>query len=586
MLLKLFKAVHVVFLLEYFKKREFKYPFFIAFFLIGLTIGLNLFIPVSFKYLVNYLIDNKPSSLSVIISYLIASYSLLWLISQTIVQLREIILFKPIEQLVRLFSIRVFTHLQQLSMQFHITRKTGAMITSIERAQEALPKLFWGIFLYIIPVTLEIVGAIIILWGLYNNYYCSIFLLVLFLYFFISAIGTEWSSKAQRESNHKTVEANSRIIDSLLNIETIKFLGTNLHEITLCNQLLSNREKAEVKKKTRMEIVRLSQSVVVGIGLIIMTWVTVQDVIKGIIKVSDFILINGYFMQFVNPLSYFGHILQDIRNSFTNLEAAIELLEIPSEPQRKTTKRMANIEVSTVLFENVNFGYDKSQLILKNVSFRVNKGKMIAIVGPSGTGKSTIGRLLSRLYIPIHGKIKINSYLLNTLSQSYLHKIIGVIPQDISLFNDTLYYNITYAAPSASLEEIQKVIKIVQLDNLINSLPEGLETKVGERGERLSGGERQRLAIARILLKKPQIYIFDEATSALDAFTEQKILANMKDALSESIIITITHRLSTIVNADEIIVINNGEIVEIGDHHHLLNLKGLYHTLWKQQSFQ
>lgn len=556
--------------------------FFSAFFILT-TMMLNVSIPIFLKKIVALLAAPTQNNYYDIQLFLLA-YGICWLASHITLILREIVLFRAIERGIHLLSLKIFTHLHSLSLRFHLDRRTGAITGAIAKAQDSFPDIFWGLFLLIGPTIIEVLVAIAILWYLYGSLYGIILLVIIVLYMILSIASVQWSSKVQQISNEKTFNAQAYVVDSLFNFETVKYFSNQKYEAKRVDHLLQEVEDSSTKKYVTYEMVRLYQGMVIGTGLLILTWLTGNNVIKGTMNVGDFILINGYVLQFVQPLSWFGYYFRKMRKGLTDMEHVLNLLhlkpeitDLPNAIQLKAT----NAEIT---FDHVYFGYTKARPILYDVSFHVPAGTSVAIVGPTGSGKSTIARLLFRFYDVTGGAIYINKHDIRTISQESLQKVIGIVPQDTVLFNNTLYYNIAYGRPEATREEVLQATHMAQLDDFIKRLPEGLNTTVGERGLKLSGGEKQRVSIARVLLKKPLIYIFDEATSALDTRTEKEIQKNLEEISAGSTTIIIAHRLSTITHADTIVVLEHGSIVEQGNHELLLKKNGLYAQLWKKQA--
>lgn len=394
----------------------------------------------------------------------------------------------------------------------------------------------------------------------------------------------EWSTAAQRIANEKNLQAGARVVDSLLNFETVKYFCNQKFEYEQTDRILKERENAATNYHITTELIHLGQGLVLGVGLITLTWMTGNNVIKGNMNVSDFILVNGYLLQFVTPLSWFGYILRKIRKGLTDMEAVFNILQLKPEITDAPHALDLVIENATISFDHVSFGYDSRRPILKDVSFVVPAGQTVAIVGSTGSGKSTIARLLFRFYDVSEGSILINGHDIRSITQESLQKIMGIVPQDTVLFNNTLYYNIAYGNPNCPPEDVEKAVQLAHLDSFIKRLPDGLNSMVGERGLKLSGGEKQRVAIARVLLHNPKIYIFDEATSALDTHTEQEIQKNLEEISSDSTTLIIAHRLSTVTYADTIIVLEHGSIAEQGSHKELLKKNGLYAKLWEKQA--
>jgi ABC-type transport system involved in Fe-S cluster assembly fused permease/ATPase subunit len=576
------KQLRYLFPLAVIKNKNLIYPLLFSLLMLTITIILNLFIPIAFRNLVNFLSHPNSSSMTFSLGLTVFSYTSIWLLSQVTLQLREIALFKALEKIIRIFILRLFSHLQFLPLEFHTKRKTGEIISTIERAQVSIPELFWGILLYITPIIVEITGAVMVLSFSFGVYYGLILLFTLAIYISLSIYGAKWSSKFQRKSNKSIAQVNAHIVDSLINIEPIMIWGKQNEQIKTCDELLKDRERAEITKRIRVKITHILQGLVVGIGLVILTWSTTEDVLLGHLNIGDLILINGYFVYLSTPLNYLGYILQQVREGLTNLEEAAKLLDIPQKNKFPEGKNYLNYKIKEISLNKIFFWYDFSKPILENVSFKIKCGTTTAIVGYSGVGKSSIARLLMGLYNPNKGCIKINEHSLKSDELIPL-KIIGGVPQDVGLFNTTLRFNLTYANPDATEEEIRHILELTCLEETIRSLPYGIETIVGERGISLSGGERQRVGIARALLSKVEILIFDEATSALDLSTEKKIIKNIRKAKPNCTLIMITHRLSSIIDADEIIVLHNAKIKERGKHNNLIKLKGIYTELWEKQ---
>lgn len=548
----------------------------------AMMIVLNVSLPLLFRKIVDALSACTPQPISYL-SLILIGYGLLWTISQIILQVRAIVLYRSLERSMRLLALRIFDHLLKLSLRFHLDRKTGAITTAIERAEDGLDHIFWGIFLFMINTIIEMIIVIILLAYLYGIVYSSALLVVMLLYLVFTFFALGKSVAVQEEYNDKRQEAGARIVDTLLNVETVKYFDNEKFEHIECDEILREQEDAGVIKYKYDSLLQIGQNIIVGAGLIVLTWLSGNAVKNGAMTVGDFVLINGYLLQFIYPLNHFGYIVRSIRKGLNDVSSAMNLLRLKPEIKDSPTAIPLKITSAEIVFDNVKFQYDERRPILKGISFTVPAGKSFAVVGPTGSGKSTIARLLYRFYDVSSGRILINGHDIRSITQYSLHKAIGIVPQDTVLFNNTLYYNIAYARPDASQEEIEQVIKMAHLDSFIKRLPDGYNTEVGERGLKLSGGEKQRIAIARILLKKPGIYIFDEATSALDTQTEREIQNNLDEISIGATTLTIAHRLSTVINSDTIIVLNHGIIAEQGTHEQLLEKNGLYAQLWQQQ---
>lgn len=555
--------------------------FLIAGILLLTTIGLNVGVPLVLKEVITAI--STPNTSLFLAEILLISYGLVWTLNKAIEQLRLLAMNRVIERGVRLLTLSIFDKITKLSLRYHADRKTGAIISAVDRAQFAFPGLTWGLFFLIIPTLLEIIIATIILIYLYGIQYGAILAAILIIYILFSIYATTWSVAAQRIANEKSSQATAKIVDSLLNYETIRYFVNQEYEHKRCNQFLIEREDASTKQHARGELVLLGQGIIMGIGLLILTWLSGTQVVAGVLHVSDFVLINVYLMQFMVPLGNFGYVFRDMNEGITNLEGVIEILNEKPEIQDVPTAKNLIIKNGSIFFDKVSFSYDKRRPILNEISFEIPTRKTTAIVGATGSGKSTIANLLFRYYDVSHGRILIDGQDIRELKQLSLQSAIGIVPQNTALFNDTLGYNIAYGHPNASNIEIERAIKNSHLDSFIAMLPEGLDTLVGEQGLKLSGGERQRVAIARVLLKNPTIFIFDEATSSLDTKTEHLIQENIEDVSRNSTTLIIAHRLSTVTHADQILVLDHGKLVEQGTHNELIRQAGAYAQLWEKQ---
>ena len=547
------------------------------------TILLNLSIPIIFKKIIDLF-----SSCTVIpvrfVQFLFVIYGATWALSKVTQQAREIVLARVLARGIRRLSIAIFDHLHTLSLRFHLDRRTGVIAAILSRVQRAFPDIFLELFIFLVPTVIEICAAMIILWYLYSITYGLMLCIILAIYAVFSIVGLEWLAWAQQANNIKEERVSARIVDSLLNFETVKYFNNQAYEHEQADKAMKQLEDSSTRKEVRSELVHVGQGVIIGLGLLVITWISGNEVIQGTMKAGDFVLINGYLLQFFYPLSYFGIILRHIRRGLTDMEHALELLDIKPEIVDKPTAIILHADTAEVTFDHVKFGYHADRPILKDVSFKIPAQKTIAIVGPTGSGKSTIARLMYRLYDVTGGSIKINGTDIRDATQHSLQALLGIVPQDTVLFNNTLYYNVAYGNPHAPKEEVLRAIHLAHLDSLISRLPQGYNTIVGERGLKLSGGEKQRVAIARVLVKRPKIYIFDEATSALDTKTEREIQKNIEEISRGSTAVIIAHRLSTVVNADIIIVLSEGLVAETGNHQELLATNGIYKQLWDQQA--
>ncbi len=550
-------------------------------------IALNLSIPFIFRNIINTLSEPTLHSTlhaaqhsSFFISFLLIGYGLSWMVSQLITQARTLLVFHVLARSMRTLSLKIFDHLLLLSMRFHFDRHTGSVISSIEKAISGLESIFYGLVLFIIPTSLEIIIVTLLISYLYGLLYGCALLIVMGGYLACSIVAMKKEMIAQEIYNQKRAQATARIVDGLLNIETVKYFNNQHYEHEQADSLLKSQESSGISQFVASVKIQAGQALFVGLGLIYFTWVAGKAAYIGTIGIGDFVLINGYILQFIVPLNNFNYIIHQVKKGVQDLSTVIDILNLHPEVQDSSAAIDLIPNRSRIIFDNVSFGYQPNRMILKGISFTVPAGTTLAIVGQTGSGKSTISRLLFRFYDINTGNIKINDYDIRHITQQSLHAAIGIVPQDIVLFNDTLYYNIAYGNPCASETEVKKAATLAHLDSFINALPDGYNTMVGERGLKLSGGEKQRIAIARTLLKKPSVFIFDEATSSLDSNTEREIQKNLEEISTGVTTIIIAHRLSTIIKSDNIIVLDQGNIVEEGTHAQLLNLNGLYAQLW------
>lgn len=552
-------------LISFFWKNEhsMKMKLIFAFSLTLAMIIFNLGVPYVFKNIIELFAVSNNNYLS-LIQILLILYGSLWTIGQIIGQVKTGLMFYLYERCIKNISLKIFEKLQSLSLRFHLERKTGSITNTVERAKSGFETVFLGSLLFLIPTTLEMTLATILLTYLYGFFYGTILFATISLYILFSSIALPRLEKLQNNYNEMRKDTSTKLVDNLLNYETTKYFCNELYDKKLCDQALQNQEKTGLRWNLCELLIQTGQAFIIGIGLLLLTIISGNAVINHTLTIGDFILINGYLMQFAMPLHQFGYILRQVRTGLNNLHDAFEIMR--QEPEIVDAPNAINLktEKAEIIFENVFFNYNSSREILKDVSFKVPAGKTVAIIGSTGSGKSTIARLLFRFYDINSGKILINGNDIRNITQNSLRSLIGIVPQDTVLFNNSLYFNIAYGKPTATKQEVENVIKLAHLDELIKKLPEGYNTIVGERGLKLSGGERQRVAIARMLLKNPLIYIFDEATSSLDVHTEHEIQKNIATISSDCTTIIIAHRLSTIEHADQVLVLENGKIIETG----------------------
>ena len=513
---------------------------------------------------------------------LIVGYGATQIISFAFVQVRDALFSKVSQHSIRQVSLTMFKHLHNLSLQFHLNRQTGALAKFIDRGTKGIDFLLRYALFNIVPTFFEIFLVSGILFFLYGPWYAVITLTTISLYSYLTFTITEWRNVFRKRMNQADNDISTKIIDSLLNYETVKYFNNESFEFKRLDESLENYESAANKTRHALSLLNISQTIIIMTGITVMLVMSAYGIKNGDIDVGGFVVINAYMLQLYQPLNFLGSVYREIRQSLTDMENMFSLLEVKPSVQ-EVKEKIPEGNTAEIKFEQVSFDYDVRRTIIKNISFTVPDGKKVAIVGPTGAGKSTISRLLFKFYEPKSGNIFINGMSINTISQQSLREIIGVVPQDTVLFNDTIHYNIAYGNTKASEEEVISAAKNADIHDFISSLPDGYQTIVGERGLKLSGGEKQRVAIARTILKNPKIFFFDEATSALDTSTEKEIQKNLENISRNKTTLIIAHRLSTAANADQIIVLDQGVIIEQGTHESLLSQKGKYFEMWEKQ---
>ena len=561
---------------------EIKLRVIIALTLLALAKVANVYTPILFKDAVDAL-SGKESLVLVLPVGLLVGYGIVRVLSIAFAELRDAVFAKVGQRAIRTVGLETFRHLHALALRFHLDRQTGGLTRAIERGTKGIDFLLNFMLFNILPTLLEILMVCGILWGLFNFWYALVTFVTVASYIAYTFIITEWRIKFRRRMNETDSQANTRAIDSLLNYETVKYFGNEEHEAERFDRSLARYEKAAVLSKSSLSLLNIGQAVIIGTGLVIMMLMAGNGVVAGELTIGEFTMVHIYLMQLFQPLNFLGFVYREIKQSLIDMEAMFNLLHVEQEISDPPDSEPLKIGSGEVSFENVSFGYDSRRGILKQVSFNVAPGKTLAIVGSSGAGKSTVSRLLFRFYDVDEGAIKIDGQDIRSVTQNSVRASIAIVPQDTVLFNDTILYNIGYGRPDASVGEIENAAKTAALHDFILKMPDGYQTIVGERGLKLSGGEKQRVAIARAILKQPKILIFDEATSALDTRTEREIQAALKAVSANHTTLVIAHRLSTVVDADEIVVFEQGEIIERGTHESLLADGGTYAAMWQRQ---
>ncbi len=514
---------------------------------------------------------------------LIVAYGGARFLGQAFAQFRDAVFAKVGVRAVRRSSATVLEHLHRLSLRFHLDRRTGALSRSIERGRNAIESLVSISLFNVFPTLLEVALVFGVLWHAFNIWFGLVAVLVVIVYVAFTGITTEWRLKYRRESNALDNKANTRAIDSLLNYETVKAFGNEELEVREYDRVMGEYESAAVRTQSTLALMNVGQAFIISVGLAVLMAMAAAGKIAGTMTVGDFTLVNLYMLQLSQPLNFFGFVYRNIKQSLVDIEKMFDLMEVEPEIKDKPGAVPLELRGGEVRFENVTFAYDPRRPILKGVSFTVPCGKMTAFVGATGAGKSTIARLLFRYYDISDGSIMIDGQDIRDVTQASVRAAIGVVPQDTVLFNDSIRYNLAYAKPAAGEDEVVRAAKLAHIHQFIASLPDGFETLVGERGLKLSGGEKQRVAIARVILKGAPILLFDEATSALDTHTEKEIQANLREVSVGRTTLVIAHRLSTIVDADQILVLGEGGIIERGTHGELLASGGTYASAWAKQ---
>ncbi|KQW31032.1 metal ABC transporter permease [Rhizobium sp. Root274] len=545
-------------------------------------------VPYFFKWATDAL-NGKLDMVGVLPAFLLGAVALVIFYNVTRIaqvglnQLRDALFASVGQYAVRQLAYKTFVHMHQLSLRFHLERKTGGLSRIIERGTKGIETIVRFTILNSIPTLIEFLLTAAIFWWTYGFSYLAVTAFTVWAYIWFTIRASDWRIGIRRAMNDSDTDANTKAIDSLLNFETVKYFGNEEMEAKRFDASMARYEKSATQVWTSLGWLNFGQGVIFGIGTAVIMVMSAMAVQRGDQTIGDFVFVNALLMQLSVPLNFIGFVYREIRQGLTDIEQMFDLLEVQAEVVDRPGAKPLSIDKGAIAFKDVHFHYDPDRPILKGVSFEVPAGKTVAVVGPSGAGKSTISRLLYRFYDVQHGSITIDGQDVRDVTQKSLRAGIGMVPQDTVLFNDTIAYNIRYGRPSASDAEIEQATEVAQIARFIKELPEGYNTKVGERGLKLSGGEKQRVAIARTVLKAPPILILDEATSALDTTTEHEIQSALDVVSKNRTTLVIAHRLSTVVNADEIIVLKGGEIAERGSHSVLLEQNGLYASMWNRQ---
>ncbi|MDP9629539.1 UNVERIFIED_ORG: ATP-binding cassette subfamily B protein [Ensifer adhaerens] len=545
-------------------------------------------VPYFFKWATDAL-NNKPDALGFLPQFLggavmlVLAYNLARLLQAGLNQLRDALFASVGQHAVRQLAYKTFVHMHQLSLRFHLERRTGGLSRVIERGTKGIETIVRFTILNSVPTLIEFLLTAVIFWWGYGFSYLLVTAITVWLYIWFTVKASDWRIAIRRSMNDSDTDANTKAIDSLLNFETVKYFGNEEMEAKRFDRSMERYEKAATQVWTSLGWLNFGQAMIFGAGTAVMMVMSALAVQRGEQTLGDFVFINAMLIQLAIPLNFIGFVYREIRQGLTDIEHMFDLLDVEAEVVDRPDARQLAIANGAIAFKDVHFAYDAARPILKGISFEVPAGKTVAVVGPSGAGKSTLSRLLYRFYDVQQGTITIDGQDVRGVTQKSLRAVIGMVPQDTVLFNDTIAYNIRYGRVSATEEEVVAAAEAAQIATFIQSLPEGFQAMVGERGLKLSGGEKQRVAIARTILKAPPILILDEATSALDTRTEQEIQSALDVVSRNRTTLVIAHRLSTVINADKIIVLKDGVIAERGTHGELIDRDGLYASMWSRQ---
>ena len=541
--------------------------------------------PYAFKYATDALTGKADAATIAATSvvFLVLAYGFGRIMMVVLAQIRDAVFARVSQRAVRELAVRTFRHLHALSLKFHLERRTGGLSRIVSRGTMGIDTVLRFSLFNTFPTILEIAFVAGILAWSYGWLYALVILATVVAYVWFTYAATEWRINIRRDMNAADTEANTKAVDSLLNFETVKYFGNEEHEVQRYARSMDSYEKAAIKTWVSLSVLNSGQAVIYAVGLTVVMVMSALSVRAGTSTVGDFVMINALMIQLYMPLNFIGSSYREIKQGLIDVEQMFTLLKVNAEIEDKPGARPLEVQQAEVVFDHVNFAYDPERPILRNLSLRVPPGKTVAIVGPSGAGKSTISRLLYRFYDVNSGRILVDGQDISDVTQTSLRAAIGMVPQDTVLFNDTIRYNIRYGRPDATDAEVEAAARMAQIHDFVMSLPKGYDALVGERGLKLSGGEKQRVSIARTILKGPPILILDEATSALDSFTEHQIQQALKKVSENRTTLVIAHRLSTVVDADEIIVLEKGQVAERGTHGELLARSGSYAAMWNRQ---
>ena len=541
----------------------------------------NITVPLALKAIVDRL--ESAEALIVVPVALLVAYGLLRFGSILFNELRNVVFIRVGIRIIRDISTRVFEHLHALSLGFHLDRKTGGLSRDIDRGNLAITNFMRIVVFNIIPVIIEITLVMVVLWNQLGFIYVAVTLVMIAIYSAFTFLVTRWRTRFRVEMNESDSSASTRVLDSLLNYETVKVFGSEQAEKARYDEALGTWAEASYKNSLSLSLLNAGQGLIIAIGLVILMVMAASGVAAGDLGLGDFVMVNAFLIQLYIPLNFLGSVYRDLNHSLIDMQRMFELMDEQPEVVEAPDARPLRLDAGEIRFEGVSFSFGPDQPTLRDIDFTVPGGGMLAVVGPSGAGKSTLARLLLRFYDPDSGRVCIDGQDIRDLTLDSVRGVMGVVPQDTVLFNDTIGYNIGYGRPEASAQEIEAAARIAQIHDFISQHPEGYDILVGERGLKLSGGEKQRVAIARVALKGARILVFDEATSSLDSRSEKAIQQALERVAEHTTTLVIAHRLSTVVNADEILVLEHGQVVERGDHPSLVAAGGLYSQMWELQ---